>query len=96
MEEAGYGRVVFNSSVAGITGGVVGPHYSSSKAAIHGLVHWLAGNVAGKGITVNAVAPALVESAMLPGGGSEELAKSEFVWWFLFVFVWWWVRSGQG
>lgn len=77
MEQAGWGRVVFNSSVAGITGGVVGPHYASSKSALHGLVHWLAGNVARKGITVNALAPALVEeTGMLPAGG-EELAKSE-------------------
>jgi len=75
METAGYGRIVFNSSVAGLTGGVVGPHYASSKAAVHGLVHWLASNVAKKGITVNAVAPALIErTTMLPAGG-EELAK---------------------
>ncbi|GAB7348829.1 hypothetical protein MBLNU459_g7539t1 [Dothideomycetes sp. NU459] len=79
MEAAGWGRVVFNSSVAAITGGVVGGHYASSKAALHGLVRWLAGTVAAKGITVNAVAPALVEdTTMLPEGG-EELAKSELV-----------------
>lgn len=77
MQEAGHGRIVFNSSVAGLTGGVVGPHYASSKAAVHGLVHWLAGNVAGKGVTVNAVAPALIqETGMLPAGGAE-LAKSK-------------------
>lgn len=70
---------MFNSSVAGITGGVVGGHYASSKAAVHGLVHWLAGSVAKKGITVNAVAPALIEdTAMLPSGG-EELAKSKLI-----------------
>lgn len=79
MEKAEWGRVVFNSSVAGITGGVVGGHYASSKAAVHGLVHWLAGSVAKKGITVNAVAPALIEdTAMLPSGG-EELAKSKLM-----------------
>ncbi|KAK6441893.1 hypothetical protein LTR95_001860 [Oleoguttula sp. CCFEE 5521] len=79
MERTGYGRVIFCSSVAGLTGGVVGPHYASSKSAVHGFVHWLAGNVAKKGITVNAIAPALIEeTAMLPAG-SEELAASEFV-----------------
>lgn len=79
MEAAGFGRVIFNGSVAGITGGVVGPHYASSKSALHGLVHWLAMAVAGKGVTVNALAPALIEdTAMLPSGG-EELAKSESV-----------------
>lgn len=57
--------------------GVVGPHYASSKSAVHGFVHWLAGNVAKKGITVNAIAPALIEeTAMLPGG-NEELAQSK-------------------
>jgi 3-oxoacyl-[acyl-carrier protein] reductase len=28
MEDAGWGRIIFNSSVAGFTGGVVGPHYA--------------------------------------------------------------------
>ena len=59
-------------------GGVVGPHYASSKSALHGFIHWLAGNVAKKSITVNGIAPALIEeTAMLPGG-TAELASSEF------------------
>jgi hypothetical protein len=32
------------------TGGVLGPHYSSSKAAIHGLMHWIARQYSKKGI----------------------------------------------
>ncbi|KIW59510.1 hypothetical protein PV05_03954 [Exophiala xenobiotica] len=73
MVEKGWGRVIFCSSVAGFTGGVVGPHYASSKSAMHGLVHWLAGAYGKKGITVNGVAPALIEETkMLPG--STELA----------------------
>jgi 3-oxoacyl-[acyl-carrier protein] reductase len=32
------------------TGGVLGPHYSSSKAAIHGLMHWVARQYSKKGI----------------------------------------------
>ncbi|KAJ7475115.1 NAD-binding protein [Mycena galericulata] len=56
-----YGRVVFCSSVAAGIGGVVGPHYASSKSALHGLVHWLATRYAKDGITCNAVAPALIE-----------------------------------
>ncbi|KAF2085496.1 putative short-chain dehydrogenase/reductase [Saccharata proteae CBS 121410] len=75
MEERGWGRVVFCSSVAGFNGGVVGPHYASSKSALHGLVHWLAAACSTSGITVNGVAPALIqETAMLPGS-SEELSK---------------------
>ena len=50
----------------------------SSKSALHGLIHWLAGAYAKKGITVNGVAPALIgETKMLPGG-NEELAKSTY------------------
>ena len=78
MEQQGWGRIIFDSSVAGFTGGVVGPHYASSKAAIHGFVHWLAGNVAKKGVTVNAVAPALIgETAMVGGVEEEKLAASK-------------------
>lgn len=37
MRERGYGRVVFVSSVAAFTGGLVGPHYAASKAGLLGL-----------------------------------------------------------
>ncbi|ETI20371.1 hypothetical protein G647_08406 [Cladophialophora carrionii CBS 160.54] len=76
MLEQGWGRVIFCSSVAAFTGGVVGPHYASSKSALHGLVHWLAGAYAKKGITVNGVAPALIEETkMLPGASAELAAR---------------------
>jgi 3-oxoacyl-[acyl-carrier protein] reductase len=68
MIERGFGRVLFMSSVAGLTGGIVGPHYAASKAGLHGLTHYLARRAAGEGVTVNALAPALIEdTAMLPG-----------------------------
>jgi 3-oxoacyl-[acyl-carrier protein] reductase len=67
MVERGYGRLLFMSSTAGFIGGVVGPHYAASKAGLHGLVHFLASRVAAHGVTVNALAPALIESTgMLP------------------------------
>ncbi|KAJ7640486.1 NAD-binding protein [Mycena polygramma] len=57
-----YGRIVFCSRFRCIgIGGVIGPHYASSKSALHGLVHWLAVRYAKDGITSNAVAPALIE-----------------------------------
>ena len=57
MRERGYGRILFTSSVAALTGGIVGPHYASSKAGLHGLTHFLAARVAADGVTVNAIAP---------------------------------------
>jgi 3-oxoacyl-[acyl-carrier protein] reductase len=68
MRSRGFGRILFTSSVAAFTGGIVGPHYAASKAGLHGLTHFLATRVAGDGVTVNAVAPALIEeTGMLPG-----------------------------
>jgi 3-oxoacyl-[acyl-carrier protein] reductase len=68
MTERGFGRVLFMSSVAGFTGGIVGPHYAASKAGLHGLTHYLARRSAGDGVTVNALAPALIQDTrMLPG-----------------------------
>lgn len=72
MRARGFGRVLFVSSVAGFTGGVVGPHYAASKAGLHGLTHFLASRVAGEGVTVNAIAPALItDTGMLPGEPDE-------------------------
>jgi 3-oxoacyl-[acyl-carrier protein] reductase len=75
MTARGWGRVLFMSSVAAFTGGVVGPHYAASKAGLHGLLHFLSARVAGQGVTVNAVAPALIEDTrMLPRGTGGEPA----------------------
>lgn len=76
MEAQKWGRVIFTSSVAAGTGGVIGPHYASSKAALHGLVHWLSQRYSKDGITTNAIAPALIEdTAMIPKGTDELRAR---------------------
>jgi 3-oxoacyl-[acyl-carrier protein] reductase len=68
MRERRFGRIAFMSSVAAMTGGILGPHYASSKAGLHGLTHFLASRVASDGVTVNAIAPALIQDTdMLPG-----------------------------
>jgi 3-oxoacyl-[acyl-carrier protein] reductase len=68
MRERGFGRILFTSSIAALTGGIVGPHYAASKAGLHGLTHFLAPRVAGDGVTVNAIAPALIQdTGMFPG-----------------------------
>ena len=73
MRERHWGRVIFVSSVAAFTGGVVGPHYAASKAGLLGLMHSLATSLAPHGVTVNAVAPALIaETGMLPAGRNAE------------------------
>lgn len=72
MQARGFGRVLFFSSVAAFTGGIVGPHYAASKAALHGLTHFLSSRVAGDGVTVNTIAPALItDTRMLPGEPEE-------------------------
>ena len=75
MRERGWGRILFTSSVAAFTGGIVGPHYAASKSGLHGLLHFIASREAAHGITANALAPALIgDTAMLPGD-PEELAR---------------------
>jgi 3-oxoacyl-[acyl-carrier protein] reductase len=67
MIERKFGRILFISSVAAFPGGVVGAHYATSKAGLHGLMHHLAPRVAADGVTVNSLAPALVgETKMFP------------------------------
>lgn len=72
MAARGFGRILFMSSVAAFTGGIVGPHYAASKAGLGGLTHFLASRFAAAGVTVNALAPALItETGMLPGQPDE-------------------------
>jgi 3-oxoacyl-[acyl-carrier protein] reductase len=67
MIERRFGRILYVSSVAALNGGVIGPHYAASKAALHGLMHHLAPRVAEHGVTVNTIAPALIAGTrMLP------------------------------
>ena len=65
MRERRWGRMINVSSVAAQNGGVVGPHYASSKAGMIGLTHSYASLLAKEGITANAIAPALIETEML-------------------------------
>jgi 3-oxoacyl-[acyl-carrier protein] reductase len=65
MRARRWGRIINLSSVAAQLGGVVGPHYAASKAGLHGLTHSYALRLAKEGITVNAIAPALVLTEMV-------------------------------
>lgn len=64
MRKRRWGRVINLSSAAAQMGGIVGPHYAASKAGVLGLTHSYAALLAKEGITVNAIAPGLIETAM--------------------------------
>jgi 3-oxoacyl-[acyl-carrier protein] reductase len=65
MRQRKWGRLIFLSSVAAQTGGVIGPHYAASKAGMLGLMHSYANLLAKEGVTSNAIAPALIETEMI-------------------------------
>jgi 3-oxoacyl-[acyl-carrier protein] reductase len=67
MRKRRWGRIINLSSVAAQTGGVIGPHYATSKAGLIGLTHSYAALLAKQGITANAIAPALLETDMVTG-----------------------------
>ncbi len=58
------GRIVSLASISGIAGNVGQTNYSTSKAGVIGFTRHLAGQVASRGITVNAVAPGFIETRM--------------------------------
>lgn len=58
------GRIISISSVVGQTGNPGQVNYVASKAALVGMTKSLAAEVAGRSITVNAVAPGLIETPM--------------------------------
>jgi 3-oxoacyl-[acyl-carrier protein] reductase len=70
MRARKWGRIIFLSSIAAQTGGVIGPHYAASKAGLLGLMHSYAGMLAKEGITANAIAPALIETDMIRGNSA--------------------------
>jgi 3-oxoacyl-[acyl-carrier protein] reductase len=67
MRSNGWGRIVNISSGAARGAGSIGPHYNASKAGIEGLTRGYAARLVKEGITVNAVAPSLIETDMMKG-----------------------------
>lgn len=65
MRELGWGRIINISSTAAQTGGITPPPYVASKAGLWGLSHSYAKLFIKDGITVNTVAPALIETEMV-------------------------------
>ncbi|GKQ39198.1 SDR family NAD(P)-dependent oxidoreductase [Streptomyces sp. A012304] len=74
MAERGFGRIVFLSSVSAERGGGVfgGVAYSAAKAALLGFARALARELGPSGITVNSVAPGLIDTDITQGKLDEE------------------------
>ena len=64
MLKNNWGRIINISSVVGIMGNVGQANYVTAKAGLIGLTKALAREYAGKGVTVNAVAPGFIDSDM--------------------------------
>ena len=65
MVEAGYGRIVSMSSVAGLRGGTGRAAYGASKGGVAALTRVMAAEWAQHGVTVNTLAPGPVETALV-------------------------------
>lgn len=66
MRAQQWGRIVNISSGAARGAGSIGLHYNASKAGMEGLTRGYAARLVKDGITVNAVAPSLIETEMMP------------------------------
>lgn len=89
MRAKKWGRIVNVTSGAARGAGAIGPHYNASKAGMEGLTRGYAARLVKEGITVNAVAPSLIDTDMMRGrsdlaariplgrlGHSEEVAQA--------------------
>jgi len=67
MVARGYGRIVLVASIAGKEGNPMAAAYSASKAAVIALTKAIGKDLAGTGVLVNCIAPAVIETPILAG-----------------------------
>jgi 2-dehydro-3-deoxy-L-rhamnonate dehydrogenase (NAD+) len=65
MKPAGHGRIVNIASIAGKEGNPLAAAYSASKAAVIGLTKSIGKDVAGSGVLVNCIAPAVIDTPLV-------------------------------
>lgn len=75
MRARGWGRIVNISSGAARGAGGFGPHYNASKAGMEGMMRGYAARLVKHGITVNAVAPSLIDTDMIASQRDESAAR---------------------
>ena len=66
------GRIIGITSVVGVTGNAGQGNYAAAKAGMIGMTKSLAQEVASRGVTVNCIAPGLIETAMTSGLGDKQ------------------------
>jgi len=71
MSKQRYGRIVNMASVVGVMGNVGQANYAASKAAVIGFSKTVAREYASRNVTVNAVAPGFIDTAMTEGLGAD-------------------------
>ena len=70
-----HGRIINIASVSGVTGNRGQTNYAAAKAGLIGATKSLAKELAKRRITVNAVAPGLIDTEMIAGAPVEEILK---------------------
>jgi 3-oxoacyl-[acyl-carrier protein] reductase len=72
-----WGRIISLSSISGIMGNRGQTNYAAAKAGLHGASKSLAKEIASRGVTVNVVAPGIIESPMIEGSIPPDIIKQQ-------------------